>query len=94
MLADVLRLVPTRGIAIAAGGIAAGLLGAAALARSLTALLFGVQPLDPLTFLLSAALLASVAIAAAAVPAFRAARVDLVVVLREEEHSHGTCDAT
>jgi len=61
--------------AVAATVLALG----AALARGLTALLFGVQPLDPLTFLLSAALLASVAIAAAAVPAFRAARVDPVI---------------
>jgi putative ABC transport system permease protein len=83
-MADVLRLVLTRGIAIAAGGIAAGLLGAAALARSLTALLFGVPPLDPVAFGLSAALLASVAVAAAAIPAWRAARVDPAIALREE----------
>jgi putative ABC transport system permease protein len=83
-MADVLRLVLTRGIAIAAAGIAAGLLGAAALARSLTALLFGVPPLDPVTFGLSAALLASVAVAAAAIPAWRAARIDPAIALREE----------
>jgi ABC-type antimicrobial peptide transport system permease subunit len=83
-MADVLGLVLTRGAAIAAGGVATGLLGAAALARSLTALLFGVQPLDPLTFLATAAILGLVAVAAAAIPAFRAARVDPAIALREE----------
>jgi putative ABC transport system permease protein len=77
-VADVLRLVLTRGVAIAAGGIAAGLLGAAALARSLTVLRNGVQPLDPVTFLLSAA------VAAAVVPAYRAACLNPVMALREE----------
>ena len=64
--------------------IALGLLGAMAVAGGLSALLFGVQPLDPATFLLTAALLAVVAVAAAAVPALRAARVDPAIALRDE----------
>jgi putative ABC transport system permease protein len=83
-IADVLSLVLTRGLKIAIAGVAAGLLGAALLARSLATLLYGVQPLDPGTFGGTAALLAIVALAAAAVPACRAARADPAITLRDE----------
>jgi putative ABC transport system permease protein len=83
-IADVLSLLLTRAAKIAIGGVAAGLLGAALLARSLSTLLFGVQPLDPTTFAATAALLTVVAIGAAAIPAYRAARVDPAIALREE----------
>lgn len=83
-VADVLRIVLSRGLKIAAGGVAVGLAGAAALARSMSALLFGVQPLDPVAFLSAAAVLAIVALTAAAVPALRAAKVDPAIALREE----------
>src|SRR6185503_19145488 len=61
-VADVLRIVLSRGLKIAAGGVALGLAAAAALARSMSALLFGVQPLDPVAFLAAAAVLALVAL--------------------------------
>jgi ABC-type antimicrobial peptide transport system permease subunit len=83
-VADVLRIVLSRGLKIAAGGVALGLAAAAALARSMSALLFGVQPLDPVAFLAAAAVLALVALTAAAVPALRAAKVDPAIALREE----------
>jgi putative ABC transport system permease protein len=83
-IADVLSLVLTRGLKIAAVGAAAGLLGAALLARSLATLLFGVRPLDPVTFGATAGLLALVSLAAAAIPAWRAARVDPAIALRED----------
>jgi putative ABC transport system permease protein len=83
-IADVVSLVLARGVKIAVAGIAAGVIGAAALARSLAALLFGVNPLDAATFGAAAALLALVALAAASVPAWRAARVDPAIALREE----------
>lgn len=81
---DVLGLVLRRSAKIAVVGLATGLLGAVMLARSLSALLFGVLPLDPITFVSAPALLALVAFAASAIPAMRAARTDPAVVLRLE----------
>jgi putative ABC transport system permease protein len=83
-IGDVLTLVLARGVRIAAAGIACGVAGAAALARSLAGLLFGVDPLDATNFAAAAAVLALVALAAASVPAWRAARVDPAIALREE----------
>ena len=83
-IADVVSLVLTRGVKIVVAGIAAGVIGAAALARSLAALLFGVKPLDAASFLAAAALLALIALAAASVPAWRAGRVDPAIALRDE----------
>lgn len=83
-VADVLRIVLWRGLKIAAGGIAVGLAGAAALAQSMAALLFGVRPADPVAFLAAAAVLSAVALTTAALPAARAARVDPSIALREE----------
>ena len=83
-ISDVLSLVLAGGVRIAAAGVVAGLVGAAALARSLAALLFGIDPLDGVTFGAAAALLALVALAAASIPAFRAARVDPAIALRDE----------
>jgi putative ABC transport system permease protein len=65
-------------------GIVMGLVAAAAVGRSMSTLLFGVQPVDPLTFAAVAALLAGTAALATAIPAFRAARVDPIVALRED----------
>jgi putative ABC transport system permease protein len=65
-------------------GIVAGLVVAAAVGRSMSALLFGVQSADPLTFAGVAALLAVTAALATAVPAFRAAKVDPIVALRQD----------
>jgi ABC-type antimicrobial peptide transport system permease subunit len=50
----------------------------------MTSLLYGIDAADPMTFALVIALLSSVAVAACAVPAIRAARVDPMVVLREQ----------
>jgi putative ABC transport system permease protein len=80
----VLAMVLARGLKIAAGGIALGLAGAALVARAASTLLFGVQPLDSASYGFAAVLLAGVALAAGAVPALRAARVDPSVTLREE----------
>ena len=50
----------------------------------MTGLLFGVKPLDPLTFVLVTAALLAVALAACWIPAHRATRVDPVAALRCE----------
>jgi putative ABC transport system permease protein len=65
-------------------GTAAGLVIAALLAGSMRTFLFGVEPLDPLTFAGAALVLAVTAAAAAAVPSLRAVRVDPVTAFRSE----------
>src|SRR5690554_3373307 len=67
-----------------AAGAVIGLAAAAALARSLSAFLFGVQPIDPTTFVTVTIVLAATAMLAIAVPAFRATRVDPAGALRNE----------
>jgi putative ABC transport system permease protein len=65
-------------------GAAIGLVAAAVLSQSISAFLFGVQPLDPVTFVSVAAVLPLTAAVAALVPAMRAARVDPVQAFRSE----------
>jgi ABC-type lipoprotein release transport system permease subunit len=79
-----LRLVLRQGMTLAAAGALLGLAAALVLTRSLGALLYGVPASDVLTFALATALLLAVALAACAVPAWRAARTDPALVLRDE----------
>jgi ABC-type antimicrobial peptide transport system permease subunit len=78
------RLVLGQGMKLALMGLAAGLVGTMALSRSLASFLYGVSPFDPLTLAGVAVLLALVSLAACLVPAWRAARVDPMVALRDE----------
>ena len=81
---EILTLLLGKGVAMVAVGVAAGLLGAAALTRALRSLLYGVSATDPLVFAGITAVLAAVALLAALVPARRATRLDPVLALREE----------
>ncbi len=81
---DVVRLVGSTGLRLVAGGVLAGGLGAFALTRTLTGLLFGVSSMDAATFFGMAVLLAAVTMLACWVPARRASRVDPMVALRYE----------
>jgi ABC-type antimicrobial peptide transport system permease subunit len=81
---NVLALVVGRGIKLAVMGVMIGLLGALALARVLTNLLFEVKPLDPITFAVVSLLLFTVAALACWLPARRAAQIDPMVALRCE----------
>lgn len=77
-------MVVRQGVAITLTGIAVGLGAAALAARSLAAYLFGVQPVDVLSFAVVAVLLLVVSLVACAVPAVRAARVDPLTALRQQ----------
>jgi predicted lysophospholipase L1 biosynthesis ABC-type transport system permease subunit len=81
--AEILWSVLTRGLTLSGIGLAIGLAAAAGLSRVLRTLLFNVTPTDPLTMGLVAAIIAGVAAAACVIPAWRAARVDPIVVLRD-----------
>jgi predicted permease len=81
---NIIGLVVRQGMELAGVGIVVGLAGAAALTRVMTSLLFGVSTTDAFTFGIVPALLAAVAFAATAIPAWRATRVDPMVALREE----------
>ncbi len=82
--AHVLKLILGQGARLAVYGIAAGLLGAAALTRLMGAMLFGVSPTDAQTFALISILLAIVALGASYLPSRRAMALDPVTALRHE----------
>ena len=65
-------------------GVPIGLVALAAVARLGSSMLLGVTPLDPLAYVLSAAAVAGLALAAAWLPARRATRVDPMEALRAE----------
>jgi predicted permease len=79
----VVRMVLSEGVLLTVAGLGVGAAGATALTRALESQLFGVSPLDPLVALFAVATLGLVALAACALPARRAARIDPVAVLRE-----------
>jgi len=81
---SVLREVMTQGLTLTGVGVAAGLIGAFALNRLITSLLFGVQPTDPITVVSVVATITLVAAVACWLPAWRASRVDPNVVLRQD----------
>ena len=81
---EVVQLVLRQGMGLAAIGLTIGLLAAFAATRLVTALLYGVNPNDPLVFLGVTILLAAAAYAACYLPARRVVKIDPVVALRFE----------
>jgi putative ABC transport system permease protein len=81
---DILRLVLGRATVLIGVGLCLGLLGSVFLVRLIAKLLYGITPLDPLTFLAVSILLSAVALSASYIPARRATRVDPIVALRSE----------
>ena len=81
---NVLRQVFGQGFRLAALGIGCGLLIAAPITRLLADFLNGVHPFDPLVFTTVSFLLASIALLACWLPAWRATRVNPVEALRAE----------
>jgi predicted permease len=81
---DVLRLILKEAGVVALTGIGAGLAGAAVLSRLLETQLFGISPADPVILCGSAGVLVIVALIAALLPGWRAARIDPVRALKYE----------
>jgi predicted permease len=82
--ADVVLMVLRSGLAITGAGLAVGLASAALLAGSLSKILYGVRPVDPLTFAAVPVVLTVAAVLACVEPARRAARIDPIRALRRE----------
>jgi predicted permease len=81
---SVLSLVLRNGMVLVAIGLAVGLVASYFVADALTALVVGVNPHDPLTFVATPALLGSIALLASYFPARRATRIDPLLALRTE----------
>jgi putative ABC transport system permease protein len=81
---DVLGMILRRGLTLTCAGLVAGLAGAAVLTSFLAHLLYGVKPLDPLTFTAVSLILLAVSALASFVPALRAAQLDPVQTLRDQ----------
>lgn len=82
--ARIFRAAVRRSLALGAAGAVIGVAVASMATRLLRALLFGVEPADPSTFLAGAGALVAVVLLASALPAVRAAATDPVTVLRAE----------
>jgi putative ABC transport system permease protein len=81
---QVFRLVAASGGRMIGIGAGIGLIGAMLIARLLTSMLFGIEPLDPLTFVLVVGLLVVTAAVSIAAPAWRAIGIDPATALRAD----------
>jgi putative ABC transport system permease protein len=81
---DIRGLFVRRGLILGGIGLAMGLAGALGLTRLMESLLFGISPLDPVTFTAMPIVLAAAAVLASYLPARRAVAVDPVETLRAE----------
>lgn len=82
--ASILRLVLKEGFELVIIGLVLGIVGAASMQKAVASEIYGVRPLDPLVLVSVMAVLTIVALAACAVPARRAMRVDPIIALRSE----------
>jgi len=81
---DIIRIVGSGTARVAIAGAGIGLVLAAMFTRWLTTMLYGVSPLDPLTFAMVLAVLAGTAVAAASAPTRRALRIEPAAAFRQE----------
>jgi putative ABC transport system permease protein len=81
---QMLRLILRHGLTLAAVGMALGFVGSFAGARLLTSMLFEVKPTDPMIYAAVALLLGAVVLIASYLPARRAAKLDVLLALRQE----------
>jgi predicted permease len=82
--ADVIRMVLREGLSLTTIGSAIGVILAAAISRVLAGFLFGIPPVDPMTFAATTVLFATIGAAACCVPVLRATRIDPTRALRYE----------
>ena len=82
--ADVSRLFVRHGLWLTGAGVALGVLAAVGLTRLMSSLLFGVSPMDPMTYAAVSVALGAVALLATYLPARRASRIDPIVALRTD----------
>ena len=83
-IGDVLRMVVVEGMKPTLLGVVVGVIGAFALGRVLSTLIYGVKSTDLVTFLAVSVVLSIVALFASIIPAYRAAKVDPMVAVRYE----------
>jgi predicted permease len=81
---QVVRMMLRESLALVGLGLLAGMATAYSLNRLVAAMLFGLSPADPATYLATAAILGAVAVMASSLPALRAARLEPTEALREE----------
>ncbi len=81
---DILGMIVRQGLALAAAGLAVGLLLAALSTRLLSSFLNGVSPFDLATFVGVPLLLGAIAVLSTCLPALRATRIDPLTALRSE----------
>jgi predicted permease len=81
---NVLTAVMKQGLTLTVVGLIVGLAGALAMNRLIASMLFGVQPTDPATLVAVVTTITIVAVVACLLPAWKASRVDPIVVLRED----------
>jgi putative ABC transport system permease protein len=79
---DVMRIILSQGLGLAAAGAVLGLAGALIVSRAMSGLLVGVSPSDPLTLIVAAGVLSTVAFVGCYVAARRAIRIDPILALR------------
>jgi putative ABC transport system permease protein len=82
--ADVLGMVIRQALGLAMTGIAVGMTGAYAAARTIATLLYGVKPIDPATFAGVGLVILAATLTASCIPAWRATKVDPMVALHYE----------
>jgi predicted permease len=81
---DVALDVVRRSLALVVAGVLSGVAAALALTRFARSMIFGIEPNDPLSIAIAIAAMVLVALAATAIPARRASRVDPIIALRAE----------
>ena len=81
---DIMRLVVGEGLRLAFVGVVIGILGALALTRLMSSMLYGIRATDPITFVIVAFAVIGMALLACFIPARRATKVDPIMALRYE----------